>query len=166
MFDPANPFTPGRSIWCAEHPRPSKVAGAVDDTGDVLLTRAAVFVPVEEAVPLPDVGEMVSTRWGGAWFLGWSETDRADGWMTAYVADPAWSHATQISRPAPNWDARRCILSDATAPVPVELLRLLGSALCARRNAERLLLAARPSVTAHDGPGEPEHVGAASEESR
>ena len=168
MFDPSCPFAPGRTIWSASHPTPSQVIGtiaAVDAAGDILVTRAAAFVPVEEAVPLPDIGELVSTPSGPAWFLSWSETNRADGWLTAWVAAPSWSHATQISRPAPSWDARRCVLTDTPEPAPFELVRLLGVTLRALKNAQNLLLASQPSVPAPAGTGGPEHVAAAREES-
>ena len=49
MFDPAYPFTLDRDIWCADHPRPSKVAALIHG-GTVLVTRDAAQVPLAVAV--------------------------------------------------------------------------------------------------------------------
>lgn len=160
MFDPAYPFTLDRDIWCADHPRPSKVAGLIHG-GTVLVTRDAAQVPLAQAVPLPILGDLVSTPSGRGWFLGWSETDRADGWLTAWIAPTSWSLATEISRPVERWDARRCVLVDGPAPAQHELLRLLADTLGGYTNARRLLLsgpAAGDATTVHvyDDLGEPE----------
>lgn len=159
MFDPAYPFTIDRDIWCVEHPRPSKIAALIHG-GVVLVTRDAAQTHVSQAVPLPVLGDLVSTPSGRGWFLGWSETDRADGWLTAWIAPTSWSLATEISRPVERWDARQCVLVEGPEPAPRELLRLLADTLGGYTNARRLLLSgsgAGDATAEHrDNLGEPE----------
>lgn len=142
MFDPACPFTAARSVWCPAHPRPTAVVRVGDDGegGSVLHTVAGTAIPAARAVPLPEPGELVSTPSGRGWFLGWSEVDRADGWLSAWIAATSWSCLTQISRPAIEWDARQRVLLRGPRLAAEEVVRLLGVTLSAHRDTVTRLL--------------------------
>lgn len=142
MFDLACPFTPARPIWCAAHPQPTALSWVGDDGegNPVLHTVLGTSIAAAAALPLPEPGEPVSTPSGRGWFVGWSQTDRADGWLSAWIAATSWSYVTQISRPAVEWDARACVLLKGPLLDAEDVMRLLAATLSAHRETVTRLL--------------------------
>lgn len=90
----------GRRVWV-----PSR--NGIETITDVCAGTVQTFAgSVEDAVPLPQVGEYIYMDGEGfCYFLGWLDTNEGDN-LRALVANHEATETRELARPAREWDAR------------------------------------------------------------